>query len=142
MRRPDFVLDCSVAAHWLFDDESEVPGSEFALNLLRGMSQRVAVVPSLWSFEIAAMLRKGVMRKSLVRPVSAHMERLMAFDIRRDNAEINPSEIAELALDVGTSAYDAAYLHLCQRLKLPLATLDERLKPCAERARVKLLTFP
>jgi predicted nucleic acid-binding protein len=139
--KPSFVLDCSVAANWLFDNEADMAGADYALGLLQRMGNVVAVVPALWHVELASMLRKGVMQKRLALPLDQHMLRLAAFDIRTDAEPVDPLAVATLALESGTSAYDATYLHLCQRLRLPLATLDERLKPCATRAHVKLFEF-
>lgn len=59
--------------------------------------------------------------------------------------DIDPPTIAaaapvvELARRHGLSAYDAAYLELAVRRKLPLATLDHRLRDAAARARVEVL---
>ncbi len=39
----------------------------------------------------------------------------------------------------GLTPYDAAYLELAQRLRLPLATLDAKLKTAAEAAAVEIV---
>jgi predicted nucleic acid-binding protein len=44
-----------------------------------------------------------------------------------------------LAVDYGLTAYDAVYLELAQRRKLPLATLDDDLRKAAKKAKVKLI---
>jgi predicted nucleic acid-binding protein len=45
----------------------------------------------------------------------------------------------KLARREGLAAYDAAYLELALRLKLPLATLDNRLAEAAIRCGVSLI---
>lgn len=47
--------------------------------------------------------------------------------------------ISKLAADHGLSVYDAAYLELAVRRRLPLASRDERLCEAAKDHRVKLL---
>ncbi len=139
--RPSFVLDCSVAAHWVFSGEEAMPGSAFAVALLQRMPALVAVVPGLWHVELAAMLRKGAQQKRLKATPQEVVAQLSAFDLRTDAILPDALTLTELSRQCGASAYDSVYLDLCQRLRLPLATLDERLKPCAERAQVKLFQF-
>ena len=47
--------------------------------------------------------------------------------------------ISELAAEHGLSVYDAAYLELAVRRKLPLASRDDALRKAARSCRVKLL---
>jgi predicted nucleic acid-binding protein len=136
--KPSFVLDCSVSAHWVFSGETDMAGDAYALGLLDRMQSTAALVPSFWHVEMASMFRKGAQQGRLRIDPREFMQRLDAFDIRTDLAQPDAGAIAELSQQCGASAYDAAYLHLCQRLRLPLATLDKRLKPCAARAQVKL----
>lgn len=46
---------------------------------------------------------------------------------------------AKTAVLHGLTVYDAAYLDLAIRLRLPLATLDDDLRREAKKARIKLL---
>lgn len=48
-------------------------------------------------------------------------------------------KIAVVARDHGLTAYDAAYLEIALRLRLPLVTLDHHLARAAALAKVKLL---
>jgi predicted nucleic acid-binding protein len=75
------------------------------------------------------------------QPIESYVEQFAFFDIRIDATIPDMKAIAELSLQCGASAYDASYLKICQKHKLPLATLDERLKPCAQRADVKIYTL-
>lgn len=48
-------------------------------------------------------------------------------------------QIAAVARDHGLTAYDAAYLEIALRLRLPLMTLDRHLARAAESVKVTLL---
>jgi predicted nucleic acid-binding protein len=49
-------------------------------------------------------------------------------------------DVVKLALAHGLSAYDASYLQVALSLRIPLATLDKRLSPVAEK--LGLLAVP
>jgi predicted nucleic acid-binding protein len=49
------------------------------------------------------------------------------------------NEVLPLARKHGLTTYDAAYLELAVRLKLPLATLDEKLAAACKKAGVPVL---
>ncbi len=55
----NFVIDCSIAMAWCFEDEA----TEFTDSLLDLLSEGSATVPSIWPFEVANVLtiseRKG-----------------------------------------------------------------------------------
>ena len=56
--------------------------------------------------------------------------------------DVQPSvftSVLPLARGYALTAYDAAYLELAMRLRLPLATLDDRLRDAATRGGVLLL---
>ncbi len=57
--------------------------------------------------------------------VSDGLRSFMAFRIREDSVVALP--VLELALQTDLSAYDASYLWLARRLRLPLITLDQSL---------------
>lgn len=45
-----FVLDCSVALAWCFEDE----GSDYAHKVLDCLEEQTAIVPRLWYLEYAS----------------------------------------------------------------------------------------
>lgn len=131
-----FVLDASVTMAWCFEDEARAETEALLDRLARGE----AVVPTLWVVEVVNVLLQAERRGRLSE---AQAERflglLQQLPIRVDEAARLPAE-ALLAggRRHGLSAYDAAYLALAERLGLPLATLDLRLREAAERAGVAL----
>ena len=124
------VLDCSVAIAWLFEDEA----SAFTDLALDHVTRHGAVVPGVWTFEIASALLVAVRRgRTTYTSVEAHLALL-----RRPRLEIVPPpsfgelhDLCDLALLSNLSPYDAAYLQLAQARGLPLATLDKKLANAA-----------
>ncbi len=121
-----FVLDCSVAMSWCFDDETNIYADEVLGSLLTAE----AVVPALWPLEVAnvlvvAEIRKRLTEAQMVRAVAL----LQALPISVDEATAQQALGATLTLarEHSLSAYDAAYLELAMRGGFPLATVDKKL---------------
>ena len=129
------VLDCSSVLAWFFEDERD----DDALRLMDVMATAHAHVPALWPYEMAnAMLvaeRRGRLRADSVRD---GMEAMEALDIAVESGKTIERELVELARQNSLSVYDAAYLALAIRLKMPLATRDDQLKRAAKSVGVKL----
>lgn len=131
------VLDSSATLAWHFEDER----TEAIRTLLRKVVEEGATVPSLWRYEVANGLQMAVRRK---RIDGAYRDRalanLEALGIRIDaesgiNCWIATVQLADLH---GLTIYDAAYLELARRRRLPLATLDRALAQAAGRENVDL----
>lgn len=56
----DFILDASVALQWFLEDET---GREYSLRVLTSLSERRAVVPPPWFYEIGNGLLMALRRK-------------------------------------------------------------------------------
>lgn len=129
-----FVLDASVAACWLFDDEDH-PHARLALARIRGDEARV---PSLWWFEVRNTLlvseRRGRLTEADTTAFLAVLSRL-AISVDRTPGD----DVLALARRRNLTVYDAAYLELARRADLPLATLDRRLAVAARAERVALI---
>jgi predicted nucleic acid-binding protein len=100
------------------------------------------VVPTLWPFEVANSLlvlfrRKKIMAEDRDRALSALAQLPLVVD--DEGPRIAWGKISELAAKHGLSVYDAVYLELAVRRKLPLASRDEALFKAAQICRVKLL---
>jgi predicted nucleic acid-binding protein len=100
------------------------------------------VVPGLWFVEVANALLVLERRKRLTAAERREaLDRL--FQLRptpeSDGVRLAFSKTSELAATHGLSVYDATYLELAQRRRLPLATCDRTLRVAARRCRVKLL---
>lgn len=133
-----WVVDCSIAAAWCFEDET----TERTEALLDRLDGDPAVVPSHWSLEITNVLRSAVRRGRLteagsVRKVAA----LMSLPIKYDSLthQVAFTTIYQLAQKHKLTSYDAAYLELAIRLGAELATDDRELKAAAKDAGVVVI---
>lgn len=132
-----FVLDNSIVMAWSFADEV----SAYADDVLDRLTTVRTTVPMLWPLEVANALLMGERRK---RSTEAETIRWIGILNRLPiviDDETNTrawSDTLALARGHKLSAYDAAYLELAVRRKLPLATLDDRLKAAATAVGVAL----
>ncbi len=136
-----FVLDCSMAMAWVFPDEA----SEVTARLRDSLIDDRAFVPSLWPVEVGSVLL-----------AAAHRGRISADDWTEICASLGalPIEIEPvstvrvwegalaLADRYDLSIYDATYLELALRMRLPLATLDAELAAAARSAGVDTPAAP
>ena len=121
------VVDASVAASWLFDDEDD-PRAEAALDTLEAAP---GLAPPLWSWEMRTILlvarRRGRLDADGMRArVAALADLPLALDGDHDL-----DHALRLAEAHGLSFYDALYLELALRRGAALATLDGRLLAAA-----------
>lgn len=136
----DFVLDNSVAMRWLL--ESKKPSEQnYAESVLKTLVDVKAQVPNLWHLEAANVLlgaeRQGELTTGETERFIAQLESL---PIHVDPLTPNQvfSRTIMLAKAYKLSSYDAAYLELAVRERLPLATLDKNLIKAAKKAEVEI----
>jgi len=130
-----FVLDASVCAVWALADETH-PLADAAMELL---NRENALVPSLWWFEVRNVLVMRERRKQLTPLESGtFLNFLQGFPIWVD-PERDEEAIFGFSRTYQLSFYDAAYLDVAHRKRLPLATLDKALRNAAEAAGIQLL---
>jgi predicted nucleic acid-binding protein len=134
----DFVLDASLALQWFLEDEEN---RKYSLGVLASLSEKRALVPLLWFYEVGNGLLMACRRKRIsLDQVDGFLTRLKALPI--EAAQQTPSEILELpalAQAHGLTNYDAAYLALALRFKLPLAISDSDLLRAVASTGVKIL---
>lgn len=132
----DIVIDASVTMAWCFEDEA-TPGADAALDLLR---ESRAVVPTIWSLEVANVLLGAQRRQRISEAQVTRFVRLLgSLPINTDAEPIDIIVLLSLGRRHSLSAYDAAYLELAERLGAPLATLDIKLADAAKTAGVRVL---
>jgi predicted nucleic acid-binding protein len=137
-----FVLDNSVAMRWCFEEATH-PYAESVLDRLQ--AGEGAVVPIIWLYEASAVLSRAQSRGTLAAAkADEFIGELQALDIRADEESAARifTDVHRLAILHRLTSYDAAYLELALRQKLPLATLDDDLIQASERAGVPLLDQP
>jgi predicted nucleic acid-binding protein len=125
-----FVLDASISAAWALADESS-PLADEAQERLRN---DYALVPRIWWYEIRNLLIVNERRKRITADDTATFLRiLVAYPIHHEPAE-EENEVLRIARRYQLSFYDAAYLSLAARHRVPLATLDQALQSAAASA--------
>ena len=134
----DFVLDASLALQWFLEDEAD---RKYSLDVLASLSDKRAMVPVLWFYEVGNGLVMAHRRKRIaLDQVEGFLTRLKALPI--DAAQQTPAEILALpalAQRHGLTNYDVACLVLAMSFNLPLATTDKLLRRAAASAGVNLV---
>ncbi len=132
------VVDASATLKWLFEDERSTKSEA----LLDQVVESGASVPGLWRLEVANSLlvafRRGRTSAAFRDQALQRLQRIpISVDVETDaRAWSNTLPLAE---QTGLSVYDASYLELAIRLRLPLASADHKLCEAAKRAGVPLI---
>ncbi len=137
MPQDPFVLDCSVALSWCFLDEQD----PYAIEVLRSVAKRPAIVPAIFPLEVANGLLMGERRKRSTEADTAKwLQSLSLLPIEVDSREASDAfaSVVPLARFHGLTSYDASYLELALRRGLPFATMEPKLRTCAQALGVKL----
>jgi predicted nucleic acid-binding protein len=138
----EFVLDASVAFSWCFpcDPTEDTP---YSRRILSKLATDDTIVPEIWAFEIANIIIVAFNRRRRInqKQIDEYLMRLKALPIR---VELN-GVWANIALESqarkwNLPAYDAAYLDLALRKRLPLATADDDLRSVAQAEGITLLS--
>lgn len=133
------VVDASIAIAWVHPAQATTRTN--ALLDLVGQGTQV-VVPALWPLEMANALLVLERRKKLTaeeRVTALQALRALAFTLDFEMSILAFTELSQLASTLSLSIYDAAYLELSLRLKLPLACKDGALRDAARRRRVRVM---
>jgi predicted nucleic acid-binding protein len=127
-----------MAIAWLFTDERL--GAPEAV--LHRVAAEGAVVPSLWRLEVANVLRNAVRRRrcdeGYARRSLQRLGRLrIAVDPDTDTQAWGSTR--QLSIRHDLTLYDAAYLELALRRRLPLASCDAALIEAGRAAGLEVL---
>lgn len=134
-----FVLDASAAIPWCFKDEETERTRGLQDQALTG---ELIVVPEHWRIELLNVLLMGVRRGRVSVPdIQEFWGQMDPLDIEVDHRTFADTfaAIAPLTRRHRLTAYDAAYLELAMRRRLPVATLDAELAAAANAEGVPLL---
>lgn len=133
------VVDASMAIAWLFDNERTAA----AHAVMHRVVAEGGVVPTLWRLEVANVLRNAVRRGRCDEAYADHsLARLARLAISSDEETDRHAWAAtrQLSRAENLTLYDAAYLELALRKRLPLASCDSDLIAAAERHAVVVLS--
>jgi predicted nucleic acid-binding protein len=136
----DFVLDASVALAWVLDN----PVPAYALEVRQGiLDGKRGLVPALWHLEIANGLAMAERRRDLTAADAEDaLDQILITAASRLDTHMNLIHAREALANARAfqlTAYDAVYLELARRERVPLATLDKGLRATAAKAGVALL---
>lgn len=132
-----FVVDASVAVSWLMPDERD----KIAEAAWTRIANDRAMVPAVWWFEVRNALIVGERRGRLDGEKTAEALRLVKGLPIAIDTEVDEDVLMRLARTLRLTVYDAAYLELAVRRKLPLATLDDALAAASKAELVELIGY-
>ena len=134
-----FVMDSSVAIAWGVPSQASDGADKLLEDVVAGSP---AVVPVLWAFEVAnsllILLRRRMIQQEQYERARwdlAHLESI----VDEDGPRLALEKISIVARENALPVYDAVYLELALRRRLPLATRDTALNKAAKRAGVRTL---
>lgn len=129
------VVDTSVIAAWVYQDEDNSPKANI---LMQKISNESVIVPRIFWYEVCNVLLKGE-RKQRIK--SDELEDLIdnIRDLQFDTDEHqNENHILNLGRLYNLTGYDAAYLATAIEKNAMLATYDIALSKAMEKAGVTL----
>ena len=132
------VIDSSVTLAWIYPEEA----TQDILHIFHQVTESGAWVPSLWRLEVANVLEMGVRRRrhdAAFRDASLSDLALLPIQSDPDTQAHAWNATLQLAEKHRLTLYDAAYLELALRRRLPLASLDGDLRTAATTEGIHLL---
>ncbi|MCX8085531.1 MAG: type II toxin-antitoxin system VapC family toxin [Rhodocyclaceae bacterium] len=126
-----FVVDCSVAIGWLFDEQAD----DYTEAALQALTLSFAVAPRWWGIEILNVLLALERRGRLTSGKAVEALRLLLhLPIRLHDSLSSVFELHALANRHTLTSYDALYLDAALATGLPLATRDKALQQAAHES--------
>lgn len=119
------VVDASVSVAWFLPDEA----TAYTETVLQATATHEIWVPALWVLKIGNLLLSAQRRRRIDDAKRRELtSAAAALRLRVDRESVSIVEIGDLAARHALTTYDAVYLELALRRKLPLATADAALK--------------
>ena len=124
------IIDASIALAVMLPDEAD----EVAKAAMDAVGARGALAPAHWPLEVANGLliaeRRGRITAD-IRRKSLEDAALLPVGLDEHTQSMIWTAASDLAAKHRLSAYDAAYVELARRVRLPLSTLDRNMKAAA-----------
>ena len=122
--KKSFVIDASYLLAFLLNENN------FEVNELMKQykDRQIHLISStLLTFEVGNTVRTAVLRKKMSKSQAQNvLQTFLEFDIVEEKADY--IQVLQLALSKNLTFYDASYLFLTRKYKIPLLTLDAKLK--------------
>ena len=135
---PGLIIDCSMTMAWCFADEATAETARVQDRLVA----EAALVPAHWFLEVVNVLVMAERRRRISAADSAMFLHLLStLDIQVDQELLARAfdHLPPLCRSHGLTSYDAAYLELAIRRRLPLASLDDDLRKAASGLGIQVL---
>lgn len=132
-----FVADASIGVAWVHPAQA-TPQTEALLQAV--YDGAVVEAPALWPLEIANALLVLIRRKKLSadeRQRSLIALQGLSVELDYEMSSLAFAKLSTLAVEHRLTVYDAAYLELALRKKLPLGCKDGPLREAAKRCHLK-----
>ncbi len=132
------VLDTSATLAFILEDEQ----SPASIALFGSISRLGASVPTLWPYEVANSLTYAMRRGCISMDArAAALMNLTKLAITIDSCDLDGIGLATVTLAdlYQLTIYDAAYLELAQRMRVPLVTFDDALARACKASGVPLI---
>lgn len=131
------VIDNSVVMSWCFEDEA----NQYADNVLESLRHVRAIAPVIWPLEIGNVLAVAE-RKGRLKYIDCiqfwELLSELPIEVEGQVSEKVMMNVYTLAREAQLSTYDASYLELAMRKKLPLATSDKALLKAARKFDIEI----
>ena len=132
------VIDASATVALLLDEDAKFPN----IGSLSELTADSLAAPSHWAVEIGNALVSNVRRRRLGRDdISWFMRRIekLRVEVVPPPSLTETALIADQALELGLTFYDAAYIRMALTREAVLLTLDDQMRLAAERLKIPLL---
>lgn len=134
-----FVIDASVTLTYLLGQDE---GAAYANAAMEALGESGGVVPNIWPSEVA---NAAIEQERRGRLGSAQVDRLLRaasrLPVEVDEGADVVVRVADIARRWDRTSYDALYLELAMRRRLPLVTLDKGIVAAARGLGVTIATF-
>ncbi len=95
-----------------------------------------AVVPPIFLYEACNTVMQAIRRKRITeKTAEVYLRKIFDFPVEVDAVQEMP-EVVLLATKHKLTMYDASYLELSKRKKLPIATFDKELAAAAKKEKL------
>ena len=131
-----FVADASVAIAWVVESQSGPQTDELLSTVADGAPLHV---PAIWPYEVSNTLLTLERRSRIDSGQATRAHEILTRlnpTVDGDGPHIAMERTRELARKYSLTVYDASYLELALRRKLPLASRDSALLNAAKAAKV------
>jgi len=133
------IIDASVVAKWLLDDEKSLQADKIKEEFLNNSVTIQA--PTVIYYEINNLLKSSAIsqRISSLKAVKVYQD-FLDLDFTTYSSKELLADTLNKALELNISSYDASYIALAEYLKVSLYTADEKLVKKAKSPLVKNLS--